>query len=257
MLSRNQIKLVNSLKILKYRKLHQQFIAEGNKLVFDLFESSFKTELIFATNEWADTYQHLILKHQVQLIPVSPSEMSRISGLSTPAPVLAIVNTPAQRSIEEIKFDHLILVLDQISDPGNMGTIIRTADWFGIKDIICSTDCVEIYNPKVIQSSMGSITRVQITTFELSDLTEYIPSDLPVYGTFLNGDNIINESLSSKGLIFIGNESRGINPKLHALIKQRIYIPSFAIGSVKNEKAESLNAAIATAIILYEFRKRR
>ncbi|MFC1733741.1 TrmH family RNA methyltransferase [candidate division KSB1 bacterium] len=255
-MSKNQIKLVNSLKILKYRRLHQQFIAEGSKLVLDLLESSFKTDLIFATKDWIDTYHTQILKHHAQLFPVSETEMARISGLSTPTSVLAIVNIPAPRLIEEIRFDDLILALDQISDPGNMGTIIRTADWFGVKDIICSADCVEVFNPKVIQSTMGSITRVRITSFDLSDLEHYIPSDFPVYGAFLEGESIIKEPLSRKGLIIMGNESKGISQKINPLIKHKIHIPSYSYGSENSDKAESLNVAVATAIILFEFRKK-
>jgi TrmH family RNA methyltransferase len=168
--------------------------------------------------------------------------------------VLALVEVPQQLNFAKSIFEKLILVLDEIKDPGNLGTIIRIADWFGISDIVCSNHSVDAYNPKVVQATMGSIARVNLRYTNLFEFLKNIPTDFPIYGTLLNGENIYNQTLSKNGIIIIGNESKGISDDILPFITNKLYIPSYAENL--NNKAESLNASIATAIVCAEFKKR-
>jgi len=181
MISKNQIKHIASLKLPKFRNEYNEFLVEGEKMVPELFNSIFKIKQIFALEDWISANQKMI-PGNVELEKVSPKELGRISTLKTPNKVLAVVSIP-ETDLTSIKYNRLILVLDKLQDPGNLGTIIRTADWFGIKDIICSEDTVSLYNPKVIQSAMGSITRVNIHYTALKDFLKNIPKGLPVYGS--------------------------------------------------------------------------
>jgi len=251
MLSKNIIKHINALKQNKFRDEFQEFIAEGDKLVTELLSSNFKIIEIFAVKEWLDIHK---ISDNVAITEVTVSELERISGLITPNMVLALVEIPQQQSIDTFIFEKLILVLDEIKDPGNLGTIIRIADWFGISDIVCSKHSVDVYNPKVVQATMGSIARVNIQYVDLSIFLKNIPKDIPIYGTLLNGENIYNQTLSENGIIIIGNESKGISNELLPFITNKLYIPFFAENS--NNKAESLNASIATAIVCAEFKRR-
>lgn len=244
MLSKSRISYIRSLHLKKFRDQHQSFIAEGSKLITDLISSGFDIEMIYCS---ADKLSELAAKisKNTDIQPVSFSEMEKISNLTQPADALAVLKIPLQKDINP--GDEWILMLDDIQDPGNMGTIIRTADWFGIHKIICSEQTVEIYNPKVIQATMGSIARVQVV---YCDLAAFLSNNnkLPVYGTLLKGTSVYNADLKSAGIILLGNEGKGISEKLLKFIQYPITIPRYG-------KAESLNVAIASAVICAEFRR--
>jgi TrmH family RNA methyltransferase len=253
MLSKIKIKFINSLQKNKIRGQNCLFIVEGSKLVIEMICSSYKIQEIIATSDWIDN-NHEIIKN-LTVTPTKTADLERISNLSSPPEALAIIEMPEQKNIENIPVSNLILVLQDIQNPGNLGTIIRTADWFGIQSIVCSLQTADVYNPKVIQASMGSLSRVDLYYTDLIDFLKRKTdnSNIPVYGTFLDGRNIYNEKLSSQGIIIIGNEGQGISKELQPFINQRLLIPAFPAGQ---SSAESLNAAIATAIICSEFRRR-
>jgi TrmH family RNA methyltransferase len=267
MLSQSQIKHITALKVKKFREEFNQFLAEGHKLVLDLVNSGYQIEGIYGSGEWILANFTLLREKKIPAFETLPREMDRISGLATPSPVLAVVQIPGPVSavsmVGRISVS-LTLALDEIRDPGNMGTIIRVADWFGIETILCSENCVDVYNPKVVQASMGSITRVQVISCNLVETLRTLTgsatpanggSSFPIYGTFLEGDSVFSTPLSVHGIIVIGNESRGISPALAPLINHKIVIPSY--GSSALGKAESLNASIATAIVCAEFRREK
>jgi TrmH family RNA methyltransferase len=267
MLSQARIKHLNSLKIKKFRDEHGQFIAEGQKLVYELICSNFVIDGIYASADWIVSNLRLTLEKKIPVFETIPREMDRISLLSAPGPVLAVVRIPVGKDIlahlpEHMSGDELILALDDIRDPGNMGTILRLADWFGIDAVLCSENCVEIYNPKVVQATMGSICRVRVFYCNLQETIQVIrrrisddnPAAIPVYGTFLDGQSLYAAEISRGGVIVIGNESRGISPELQDLITRKLLIPSY--GNTALGKAESLNASIAAAIVCGEFRRR-
>lgn len=235
----------------KFRAEYQQFVAEGDKLVSELLLSRFNILEIFAVNTWSDAHK---INPSIAVTEVTASELERISGLTTPNMVLALVEIPQNQVIEASAFEKLIFVLDEIKDPGNLGTIIRIADWFGISTIICSENTVDVYNPKVVQATMGSIARVNLQYTDLAVFFKSLPSEIPVYGTLLNGENIYSQTLSKNGLIVIGNESKGISDELLPYISQKLYIPSYAENP--GNKAESLNASVAAAIVCAEFKRR-
>jgi TrmH family RNA methyltransferase len=250
MLSKNQISAVTALSQKKVRNEQRLFVAEGTKIVPELLSSDIVVRELFMTASFADRIE---LRPGLRQTIVTETELQRISGLSTPNEVLAVCEQP-DRNLEKESFSgKLTLVLDDIRDPGNLGTIIRIADWFGISSVICSNDTVDVYNPKVVQSTMGSICRVKVF---YTDLSAFLASStLPVYGTLLEGGNIYAGQLSTEGFIVTGNESHGISPAIQKLLTHRITIPSFS--SMKSGgEAESLNAAIATAIVCSEFRRR-
>ncbi len=251
MLSKNKIKHLNSLRQNKFRNEFQQFVAEGDKLVSELLSSNFKIIEIFAVKEWLDRHK---IPDNIAITEVAVSELEKISGLTTPNMVLALIEIPQQQNINTSIFNKLILVLDEIKDPGNLGTIIRIADWFGISNIVCSNHTVDVYNPKVVQATMGSIARVSVQYADISAFLKDVPKDVPIYGTLLNGENIYTQTLSENGVIIIGNESKGISNELIPDIKHKLYIPSFSENP--ENKAESLNASIATAIVCAEFKRR-
>ncbi|MDP1621568.1 MAG: RNA methyltransferase [Bacteroidales bacterium] len=255
MLSKSRIKHITSLKVKKFRDEHNQFIAEGEKLVMDLAAGKFTMAGIYASPEWIDSNTGLIRSKSAPVFETSLPEMTRITALSSPSPVLAVINIPDPVFTISPSHDFtksLSLALDDIRDPGNLGTIIRIADWFGIENILCSESCVDIYNPKVVQASMGSIARVNMVSCNLPEKLAALPG-CPVYGAFLEGDSIFTQTFDDHGIIVIGNESHGISPELVPFITRKLFIPSF--GSSESGKAESLNASIATAIICAEFRR--
>jgi len=251
MLSKNQIKYINSLQLTKFRKANGQFIAEGTKLVTELINSSIKVVAVYAQSSWIK--EHLSGPVDAEIIEITEHEINRLSSLATPPAVLCVAEIPRPVIQPENIAHDLALMLDDIKDPGNMGTIIRTADWFGIKTIICSENCVDAFNPKVVQATMGSISRINLFYTKLTDFLSTISSEANVYGTMLDGDNLINKKLDNSGIIIIGNESRGISSDLFPFITEKIKIPSFSVA----EHAESLNASLATAIICYEFRRKQ
>jgi TrmH family RNA methyltransferase len=252
MLSKNQIKFVNSLKQKKFRDQSGLFIAEGVKIVTELMKSSIVIEQIYATSLFLDENK---FDDTIEIVEVKQKELDRISALSTANEVVAICKIPTiELDIKNLS-DKLTLVLDNIKDPGNLGTIIRIADWYGIKNIVCSKETVEVFNPKVVQATMGSIARVNVFKTDLiSFLDESINKhQLKSYGALLSGENIHQQKLASTGLIVIGNESKGISDDLLPFVTDKIKIPSFS--DAPTDGAESLNAAIATAIICAEFRR--
>jgi TrmH family RNA methyltransferase len=240
MVSKNQIKLITSLQLKKYRNEHQLFIAEGVKVIQELLASNIVLEHLFVTEA---VFEKIALSQKTL---INEGEMKKISALTSPSSCLAIFKIPKKVKVEE---KGLIVALDDIRDPGNLGTIIRLCDWFGIKQLLCSNETVDVYNPKVIQATMGSITRV---TINYVDLNAFISTtSLPVFGTFMDGKNIYRETLPTEGVLVFGNEANGISPALEKSIENRIAIPRF--GDI--QKTESLNVATATAIFLSEFRR--
>jgi TrmH family RNA methyltransferase len=243
------------LKINKYRKIHRKFIAEGPKIAGELLSNSsglLVTDKVLSVKKWIEEYKNSI-PDNVELIEITEKELKKISSLKSPNQVIVIVNIPDRETIPRNIYSDLTLVLDEIKDPGNMGTIIRTADWFGISDIICSNECVDVYNPKVVQATMGSLVRVSIFYKNLEDYLRKIPAETKVYGTVMDGKNIYETKLENRGLILIGNESKGVSTKLKPFITDNISIPSFPV--LEERSTESLNASIATAIVCAEFRR--
>ena len=240
MVSKNQIKLITSLQQKKYRFAHQLFFAEGIKVIQELIESNFELVHLYTTQN--DFEQVSTDKRTL----IAESDLKKITALATPNSCLAVFKIPAEKKIGE---SGLILALDSIRDPGNLGTILRLCDWFGIDQLICSKETVDIYNPKVVQATMGSIARVNVNYVDLENVVSQ--TKLPVFGTFMDGNNIYKTNLPQEGIIIMGNEANGISPELEKLIKNRLTIPRF--GTL--QKTESLNVATATAIILSEFRR--
>ncbi|MCK4678741.1 MAG: RNA methyltransferase [Bacteroidales bacterium] len=257
MLSLNRIKWINSLKVNKYRKIHGQFIVEGTKVVVDLLKSEFSITFLFATSNWLDKHRKQIENLQITVEEVSLSDLKKISTLLTPSEVLCTVEIPHVPFNKNIVNQDFVLALESIRDPGNLGTIIRTADWFGINHIICSTDCVDVYNPKVIQATMGSITRVQVYFMDLVEIFKNKPRNIKVYGTMLEGENIHQVRFENNGLILIGNESTGISENLLPFLDKKIYIPSFTNINHTSPGIDSLNAAQACTVLCYEIRKQQ
>ena len=251
-ISKNQIKFIRQLEQKKFRRREGLFVAEGTKVVGDLL-AHYQPQALFATAEWlAEHASHFSLLSS-QFYPVTPDELSRISFQQHPQQVLALFPIPPQADYQFSTFNsQLNLALDGIQDPGNLGTIIRIADWFGITNIICSEDTVDAWNPKVVQATMGSIARVNIIYMSLSEFIDSLPADYPVYGTLLDGENIYTQPLTPHGLIVMGNEGNGISPEIRQRVNRRLLIPSYR----QDDTAESLNVAIATAITCSEFRRR-
>ena len=252
MLSKNTIKHIQSLSIKKYRTQFAEFIAEGEKIVLELLLSDFHIKSIYATPKWLDKNEKELQKAD-ESIAINEIELKKISNLSTPYGVLIICKIPKHELNIDLLKNELSIVLDNVQDPGNLGTIIRLADWFGIKNIICSKEIADCYNPKVIQATMGSITRVKMHYVDLATFFNEISTKtkLPVYGALLNGENIYKQKLNDKGIIVMGNESNGISKEIRSFIKQPLFIPSFN----SNKEIDSLNVAMATAIICSEFKR--
>ena len=244
MISKNQMKLIRSLELKKNRKREGLFVAEGPKVVGDLLQAGYRARMLFSTTERPDA----------ELI--TEEELHKISFLQHPQEVLAVFEIPA--SHQSTLTSRLSLALDGIQDPGNLGTIIRIADWFGISGVFASEDSVDLFNPKVVQSTMGAIFRVPFHYADLPALADRIRSrGGAVYGTFLNGNNLYDRPLSNgedtPSLVITGNESNGISPALAAKVSDRLYIPPFP---PDDPGSESLNAAVATAVTIAEFRRR-
>lgn len=247
MISKNKIKYIHSLELKKNRNKEGKFVAEGFKVVDDLLALQ-PADLIVATGEW------LRVKNfgaETEVIEVTDEELKKVSILQHPQQVLAVFRQ-ATSGDYSINTSELSLALDGVQDPGNLGTIIRIADWFGITHIYCSQDTADVYNPKVVQATMGSIARVKVEYGDLLGLVESLPADVPVYGTLLDGDNIYQQKLENRGLIVMGNEGKGISPALAKKVNHKLLIPNFPEGRAT---ADSLNVAIATAITCSEFRR--
>lgn len=251
MISKNTIKQIRSLEQRKFRKAEGKFVAEGNKLVEDNL-SSMKCHRLVATPEWWQSHQY-VRSIAEECIEVTREEMERTSLMQTPQDVLAVFYIPDSSEITPNP-SSLIIALDSIQDPGNLGTIIRLCDWFGIKDIVCSTTTADCYSPKVVQATMGAIARVRVHYLDLpAYLREARANGVNVYGTFLEGTNIYQTELSENGIIVMGNEGNGISTEVAEIVSHKLNIPSFPANS---ETSESLNVGIATAITVAEFRRR-
>ena len=248
MLSKNKIKYIHSLELKKNRKEEHAFVAEGHKLVGDLL-GHFPCKLLVATRAWLE--RNTGMKAD-EIIEVTQEELTRASLQKAPQEVLAVFEQPTYEMDASVVSQNLCLALDDVQDPGNLGTIIRLADWFGIEHIFCSQGTVDVYNPKTIQATMGALARVKL---HYCHLPSFIASlkDTPVYGTFLDGENMYGKNLSEHGLIVMGNEGNGISDEVGKLVNERLYIPNYP---PQRETSESLNVAIATSVICAEFRRR-
>lgn len=251
MISKNRIKYVRSLEMKKYRKAEGVFVAEGHKLVGDLL-GAFPCVYVVATQEWMDSHAHEL--NGVEMDVVTDEELRRVSLMETPQQVLAVFRQRIDEvDVNKVVGELLCLALDDVQNPGNVGTIIRLADWFGIEHIFCSRGCADLYNPKTVQATMGAMARVQVHEVDLPQMLSSLPKGTPVYGTFLDGDNLYDKSLENRGLIIMGNEGKGVSADVEAHVTERLYIPNYPAG---RETSESLNVAIATAIVCAEFRRR-
>lgn len=240
MITNAEIKRIKALQNKKFRDESGLFVVEGEKMVSEALKSDFKVEAVYRRED------------------IGEEAMSRISSLSSPSPVLAVLRQSEGCSLSQIrdmvKGDFLAIGLDAVRDPGNLGTIIRLADWFGIDAIFASRDTVELYNPKVVQSTMGAIFRKKVIYCDLADVCEIFASaQMPIYGTFLEGENIYSSQLSKNGLIVMGNEANGVSDAIRRKATAKLFIPPYPGDT---ETAESLNVAIATAITISEFRRR-
>ena len=250
MASKSTISFLRSLQQKKFRNEEGLFIVEGPKMIAEVMKSDFNIRQLYATSSWAPD-QHSSFPVEI----ITEAEMERVSGLQTPNKVLAVVEMPVVNGPVNSFLDGMHLLLDQIQDPGNLGTIIRIADWFGVTSVICSPDTAEVFNPKVIQASMGSVFNVKIHYSPLADvlLKNVDGNKWPVYATLLSGENIYKSELDSSCFVILGNESRGVNPILNTFITQGIQIPR---PSNKSSKAESLNVAVAAGIVCSEYARK-
>lgn len=239
MLSKSQLKLITGLKYKKYRLSNKLFVAEGIKSVQELINSGVSLEHLYTLTS------EIAVPDDKQTI-ISSKDLKRISFLKTPQKVLGVFHIPEPKPIDHAG---LIIALDAINDPGNLGTIIRLCDWFGVKDLVCSPDTVDCFNPKVVQATMGSIARVNISYMDLEPFLS--SSGLKSYGTFMEGENIYDLQLAESGIVVFGNESHGISDSLRQLLSREISIPRFS----DHQQTESLNVANAVAIVLSEFRR--
>ena len=237
-LSKNHIKLITSLQQKKYRQKHKLFVAEGVKVVDELLNSTFKLEQLFATDEYNSSFENTIT--------VSTIELKKISQLKSPNKVLGLFKIPELNSESN---SGLIVALDAINDPGNLGTIIRLCDWFGVSKLVCSKDTVDCYNQKVVQASMGSLARINISFVDLKEFLN--ATKLPSFIADMDGENVYESSLPKEAILIMGNEANGISEEIREIVDSKISIPRF--GEV--QETESLNVATATAILLSEFKR--
>lgn len=237
-ITKSQIKLITSLRQKKFRNQHQLFVVEGKKGVLEFLDSNFELQHLFTTNLFSGAPSEAIL--------ISEPELKKISSLKTPNTALAVFKMPKAKPIAE---PSLIVALDAVRDPGNLGTIIRLCDWFGIKDLVCGLETVDCFNAKVVQATMGSLTRVNISYVDLQAFLKRTPTEK--FGTFMDGENVYTQPLPKTGVIVLGNEANGISSAIEALVDTKIAIPRF--GNL--QATESLNVATATAILLSEFKR--
>jgi len=243
-LTKARIKHLQNLKLKKYRQNYTEFVIEGDKLITEALVENANILLLAATKTWIGDHKDKIPKH-ISLEEVNEKEMEKISSFKTPQAAIALIEAPKQDIKKSLKKEDWILVLDGIQDPGNLGTIIRSADWFGVHTIVCSDDCVELYNPKVIQATMGSLFRVEIYYLNIGEFLQQ--SHKIKYAATLNGENIFQINFEKPGILVIGSESHGIRPEVLKHCTTKVSIPAYG-------KAESLNAAVATSILLSRIR---
>jgi len=258
MISSTQSKLIRSLQKKKYRDLHRLFLIEGEKMIMELAsgarENGFQIQDLFASAEWIRSHENVLHQSGAKVTEASPAEIKKVSKLVNPQPAIAVVSIPAERFRMEDLLQTPVLAFESIRDPGNLGTIIRTADWFGISHIVCTPDSTDLFNPKVVQSTMGAICRVKV---HYLDLNAFLKSKevqhKTVFGTFMEGENIYETPLEPDPLILFGNESHGLSEGLNSYIQHRISIPSF---SASGTGSESLNVASSVAVVCSELRRR-
>lgn len=241
------IKAVRSLAVKKYRDDERLFVAEGTKCVRDTWDY-FNCKWLICTRAWHDRLANATMHDKI--VFANNQQMAKMSQFSNPSDVIAVYEMPEKAIDEKEVRDGLNIVLDNVQDPGNLGTIIRLADWYGIKNIFASIGTVDVYNHKVVQATMGAISRVKVHYCDVPNLLEEY-NDLPVWGTFLDGDNIYQSELDNKGFVVFGNEGQGIGQKVAKLVTKRLLIPSWNSG----ETSESLNVGVATAVVISEFRR--
>jgi TrmH family RNA methyltransferase len=245
MFTKNQAKLIKSLDEKKNRVELGLFLVEGEKSVAELLDADFEIELLLTTTEFFEKFGEKIKEKSKTYEIVNQFDLEKVGTFATNNAALAVVKQKENKNFE-IKKDEVVIALDEIKDPGNLGTIIRIADWYGIKNIVASKNTVDFYNPKVITATKGSFTRVNIFYTDLKDFLSY--TKLPIFGAFLNGENIHETKFPASGILVMGNESNGVSKEIEKLITKKITIPAFG-------KAESLNVAIATAIILDNWKR--
>ena len=240
-ISKKQFKLINSLSQKKYREKHGLFVAEGVKVVHELLQSPLEVMQLFVVNDYE------IVNNEDLITRISEADLKKISKLRSPNKLLGIFKIPKKSDQQKTG---LIVALDEVNDPGNLGTIIRLCDWFGIQQLICSTTTVDCYNQKVVQASMGSLSRVFVTYLSLPDFLSN--TKLPTFIADMNGDNVYDSLLPKEGVLVMGNEANGVSNEIRSIVKHKISIPQFG----ETQKTESLNVATATAILLSEFKRR-
>ena len=249
-MTKAEISFIRSLSSRKERYAAGVFVAEGEKLVKELLASSFTVRRVYLCGDEIQLPQQVAVPSE----RITSREMERISLLKTPSDILAVVEMPDYGSTETFLPEDWVLALDDVQDPGNMGTIIRLADWFGIRDIFCSKSTVDCFNPKVVQATMGAIVRVRVHYVPLPKFLQRMLSEgIPVYGTFLEGENIYDAELPAKGVLVMGNEGQGISTAVEQQTTRKLFIPSYPTNT---ETSESLNVAIATAVATAEIRRR-
>lgn len=247
MISKAKLKYIRSLELKKNRKAEGVFVAEGPKLIDDLIRV-FEPTYVAATKQWLSSHPGITADE------VTEEELCRASFQEHPQQVLAIFRQPKDEvNPIDVITNHLCIALDDVQNPGNLGTIIRLADWFGIEHVFCSSGCADLYNPKVVQSTMGAMARVKVHYCNLPEMIASLPEHTPVYGTFLDGEDVYTKELEQHGLIVMGNEGNGVSSEVRKLVTERLLIPNYPKG---RETSESLNVAIATAVICAEFRRR-
>ena len=251
MLIKHLTNIIQNLEKKKFREKYNLFKIEGEKLVQELFLSDMKVDTLIARPSWIERNRQKAQSYNT--IEVNEIEMGRVSNFKSLPEVIALAQIPVkEHSPEEIK-NELSIVLNGIQDPGNLGTILRLSDWFGVRHVFCDHDCANIFNPKSVQASMGAIFRVNVFYLDLVEfIPQFVDQNFPCYGAFLEGENIYRTELRTKGFIVMGNEGNGISPEIERFVTRKITIPSFAHSPYSTE---SLNVGVATGIILSEFKR--
>jgi len=253
-ISKNLIKQIRSLEMRKFRRQEGEFVAEGNKLVQDNLQAM-KCHRLVATPDWWQAHPEAESLAE-ECYSIAPQEMERLSLMQSPQEVLGTFRLPDYSLTDDVVAQlgkELVVALDEVQDPGNLGTIIRLCDWFGIRTIVCSPNTADCFSPKVVQATMGAIARVKVIYTDLPAFLQQIrQADVPVYGTFLEGENIYKTELTTHGVIVMGNEGRGISDAVRQTVSHKLFIPPYPADAVTSE---SLNVGIATAICVSEFRR--
>ena len=254
MISKNKIKYLKSLEMKKHRQAESVFVAEGPKIVGDLLNAGFEPTYLAVVecSDFASRLKNFDL-NGVQIDFVTTDDLRKVSSLEAPQQVLAVLKQPVWQLDSNIASKELCLALDEVQNPGNLGTIIRLAAWFGIEHLFCSKGCADVYNSKTVQATMGGLAHVKVHYVDLVEIIGNLPDGTPVYGTFLDGENLYGKQLEQRGLIVMGNEGRGVSKDVENLVTEKLFIPNYP---AERESTESLNVAIATAIVCAEFRRR-